>query len=46
MGKKKGKGAGKKGKKIVDGISTAEMSREQLLGHIRRLQVSPLYKSS
>ena len=35
----KGKGKGKKGKKIIDGLSTQEMSREQLLGHIKRLQV-------
>lgn len=36
MPKKKG---GKKGAKIVDGIATSEMSRDQLVGHVRRIQV-------
>lgn len=36
MPKKKG---GKKGPKIVDGVATSEMTREQLVGHVRRIQV-------
>jgi hypothetical protein len=41
-GGKKGGGGGKKAKakKVIDGLSTAEMSRDQLLGHIKRLQVT------
>ncbi len=34
--KKKG---GKKGAKIIDGVATNEMSREQLMGHVKRIQV-------
>lgn len=36
MPKKKG---GKKGAKITDGIATSEMSRDQLVGHVKRIQV-------
>jgi hypothetical protein len=36
MGKKKG---GKKGVKIVDGVATNEMTRDQLIGHLKRVQV-------
>ena len=43
MPKKKG---GKKGAKIIDGLATNEMSREQLMGHVKRMQVQlvPLSK--
>jgi hypothetical protein len=37
MGKKKG---GKKGAKIVDGVATNEMTRDQLIGHLKRVQVT------
>lgn len=36
MPKKKG---GKKGAKIVDGVATNEMTREQLMAHVKRMQV-------
>ncbi|CAL8120261.1 unnamed protein product [Orchesella dallaii] len=36
MPKKKG---GKKGAKIVDGLATSEMTREQLVGHVKRIQM-------
>ncbi|CAG7734913.1 unnamed protein product [Allacma fusca] len=36
MPKKKG---GKKGAKIIDGLATNEMSREQLQGHVKRMQI-------
>ena len=38
--KKAGKGAGKgsKGPTIIDGVPVSEMSKEQLEGHVRRLQ--------
>jgi len=39
MPKKK---ANKKGAKIIDGVATSEMSREQLLGHVKRVQVEEL----
>ena len=39
MPKKKGS---KKGAKIIDGLATAEMSREQLMGHVKRMQVKCL----
>ena len=40
-GKKGGgkKGGGGKGPTIIDGVPASEMSRDQLEGHVRRLQV-------
>lgn len=45
MPKKK---AGKKGAKIIDGVATNEMTREQLMGHVKRMQVvvHPTFKNN